>query len=317
LKSREFSRRWFLKAGSVGLAGLWSSCSDQLGARALRGFLAESCRAVRQPKFTPRPQFWDPNRITAAWLGHSTVLVGFYGFTILTDPALLRRIGADSCLGTLGPKRLIAPALKPNQLPPIDLVLLSHAHMDHLDLATLRALPGNPRTVTAHATEDLLTGPRSSFPVALRWGQRTRISTRNGDAEVQAFEVKHWGARWRHDTYRGYNGYVVACEGRRILFGGDTAHTRSFRDLRRAGPFEFAIMPIGAYQPWVCSHCTPEQAVGMANDARANYLLPIHFKTFAFGREGSVEPLVRLEAAIESDRIGWRDIGETFVCPFT
>ncbi len=317
LKSRRFSRRWFLQAGSVGLAGLWSGCSDQLGARALRGFLAESCRAVLQPKFIPRPQSWDSNAITAAWLGHSTVLVGFYGFTILTDPALLRRIGADSCVGNLGPKRLIAPALKPEQLPPIDLVLLSHAHMDHLDLATLRGLPGNPRIVTAHATEDLLTHHQASNPVALRWGARTRISTRNGDVEVQAFEVNHWGARWRHDTYRGYNGYVVGREGRKVLFGGDTAQTESFRALRGSGPFELAIMPIGAYQPWVCSHCTPEQAVGMVNDAGADYLLPVHFKTFAFGREGSAEPVLRLEAAIEPDRIGWRDIGETFVCPKT
>lgn len=294
---------------------MWSGCSDQLGARAVRGFLAESCRPVLKPKARPRLESWDSNSITAAWLGHSTVLVGFYGFNILTDPVLFRRIGAATCVGTLGPKRLVAPALTPNQLPPIDLVLLSHAHMDHMDLASLRALPGRPQAVTAYATEDLLMHTRVRAPAALRWGESTRISTPNGDAEVRAFEVKHWGARWRHDTYRGYNGYVVAREGRKIIFGGDTARIETFRGLRGAGPFEIAIMPIGAYQPWICSHCTPEQAVRMANEAGADYLLPIHFKTFAFGREGPVEPLVRLEAAIESDRIGWREVGETFVCP--
>jgi L-ascorbate metabolism protein UlaG (beta-lactamase superfamily) len=281
----------------------------------LRGFLAESCRTVLKPKIIPRPESWDSNRITAAWLGHSTVLINFYGVTILTDPALLRRIGADTCVGTVGPKRLIAPALGPAQLPPIDLVLLSHAHMDHMDPATLRALPGSPRVVTAHATEDLLTHTSLRDPAALRWGDRTRVETDKGDLEVEAFEVKHWGARWRHDTYRGYNGYVVSREGKRIIFGGDTAWISSFRSLRCRGPFELAIMPIGAYQPWIASHCTPEQAAGMTTDAGALYLLPVHFKTFAFGREGTVEPLVRLEAAIESERIGWREVGETFVCP--
>ena len=298
----------------MGLAGLWSGCSAPLGARAVRGFFAESCRPVLTPKLKPRPRFWDPNTITASWLGHSTVLIGFYGFNILTDPALFRRIGADTRLGTLGPKRLVAPALRPQELPPLDLVLLSHAHMDHMDLATLRALPSRPRCVTAHSTEDLLLGTKLSSPVALRWGEKTCVSTSNGDAEVTAFEVKHWGARWRHDKYRGYNGYVVGREGKKIIFGGDTAWTESFGSLRGAGPFEFAIMPIGAYEPWICSHCTPEQAVRMTNDAGAAYLLPIHFKTFAFGREGILEPLVRLDKVLESGRLGWREVGETFVC---
>ena len=279
----------------------------------MRGFLAETCRTVLVPKARPRPQSWDPNTITASWLGHSTVLIGFYGFNILTDPALFRRIGADTCLGTVGPKRLVRAALRPEELPPIDLVLLSHAHMDHLDVPTLRALPGRPRAITAHATEDLLSDTKLTCPTALRWGEKTRVSTRNGQAEVQAFEVNHWGARWRHDKYRGYNGYVVAREGKKILFGGDTAWTGSFRSLRSSGPFEFAIMPNGAYQPWICSHCTPEQGVRMANDAGASYFQPIHFKTFAFGSEGTAEPMARLEAVLESDRLGWREIGETFV----
>lgn len=285
-----------------------------MAARAVRGFLAESCRSIHKPKFTPRPQLWDSEAITATWLGHSTVLVGFYGFNILTDPVLCRRIGADTFVGTVGPKRLVAPALRAQQLPPIDLVLLSHAHMDHLDLATLRQLPGNPQTVTAHATGDILSETRLRNPLELRWGEEARVSSNQGEALVRAFEVKHWGARWRHDTYRGYNGYIIEREGKRIIFGGDTAMTDSFGALRTGKPFEFAIMPIGAYQPWVCSHCTPEQAVRMTNAADADRLLPVHFKTFAFGREGTVEPMERLEQAIGSDRIGWREVGETFVC---
>jgi L-ascorbate metabolism protein UlaG (beta-lactamase superfamily) len=239
-------------------------------------------------------------------------LLNFYGMTILTDPVLGKRAGANTLVGTVGAKRLIAPALKVRQLPPIDLVLLSHAHMDHMDLATLRALPGTPRAVTAHDTADLLESTHLKQPKSLKWGESARISTDHGDATVSAIEVKHWGARWKLDKYRGYNGYVVEREGKKIIFGGDTAWKESFRSLRSQGPFELALMPIGAYKPWINSHCTPEQAVRMANDAGAKHFLPIHFKTFPFGREGSIEPMERLQAAIENDRIGWRDVGQTF-----
>ena len=146
----------------------------------MREFVAETRRPILKTKLTPAPEHWDPNNITAAWLGHATVLLNFYGFTILTDPVLFRRVGADTCVGTIGAKRLVDPALRPSQLPPIDLVLLSHAHMDHLDFATLRALPGTPRVVTAHATDDLLRGTRLKEPKALAWGERARIRTRNG-----------------------------------------------------------------------------------------------------------------------------------------
>jgi L-ascorbate metabolism protein UlaG (beta-lactamase superfamily) len=301
-----------LTLGSFGAAGVWISSSDQLAARAVRGFVAETGRTVLKPKFIPTPESWNSSRITAAWLGHSTVLMNFYGMTILTDPVLGKRAGADTMVGTIGAKRLIAPALKVRQLPQIDLVLLSHAHMDHLDLATLRALPGTPRVVTAHNTADLLESTHLKQPKSLKWGESACVSTEHGVATVSAFEVKHWGARWKVDKYRGYNGYVVEREGKKLIFGGDTAWTESFRSLRGKEPYELAIMPIGAYQPWVCSHCTPEQAVRMANDAGAKYFLPIHTKTFPLGREGVVEPMERLQAAIENDRIGWRDVGQTF-----
>jgi L-ascorbate metabolism protein UlaG (beta-lactamase superfamily) len=292
--------------------GVWAGCSDNIGTRTVRGLVSDARRDILKPKFIPTPALWDANGLTASWLGHSTVLVNFYGLTILTDPVLFNHAGADVGFGTIGPKRLIAPALTVRQLPPIDLVLLSHGHMDHLNSATLRCFPSTTRAVTAKATADLLGDTRLKEPVELAWGEKSTVTTAHGDVEVEAFEVRHWGARWRYDTQRGYNGYVLSREGKKIIFGGDTAWTDSFRSLRGKGPFELAIMPIGAYQPWVQSHCTPEQAVRMANDAGAKHFLPVHFKTFKFGREGVDEPVERLEAAIEAERIGWRDVGETF-----
>jgi len=278
----------------------------------VRGLVGEARRKVLKPDSVPSPESWDSNQITAAWLGHSTVLLNFYGLTILTDPLLGKRAGADTLVGTVGVKRLVAPALKARELPAIDLVLLSHAHMDHLNPATIRSLPGDPRAITAHATDDLLADCGLHSIDTLRWGESVRISTEHGAVNVEAFQVKHWGARWKLDKFRGYNGYIVEREGKKIIFGGDTAWTPTFRPLRSRGPFEMALMPIGAYNPWLCSHCTPEQAVQMANDAGAKHFLPMHFKTFPFGREGVLEPMERLENAIEPERIGWRDVGQTF-----
>ncbi|HLP75322.1 MAG TPA: MBL fold metallo-hydrolase [Candidatus Paceibacterota bacterium] len=298
--------------GSLGLCGAWAGASDILPARLLRGFIAESRRNLLSPAAIPNPNLWNSNTITAAWLGHASVLLNFHGVTILTDPALFNRIGADTPAGTIGPKRLIKPALTPGQLPEIDLVLLSHAHMDHLDPATLRWLPAATKAVTAHSTKDLLRDMKFKDQTELSWGQKTSVATANGKVEIEAFEVNHWGARWKYDRQRGYNGYIISREGKKIIFGGDTAWCDSFAGLRGKGPFEMAIMPIGAYDPWIFAHCSPEQAVKMADQAGAKYFLPIHFNTFPFGREGVNEPLERMEAAIDSDRIGWREVGRTF-----
>jgi L-ascorbate metabolism protein UlaG (beta-lactamase superfamily) len=309
--SNIFSRRRFLAVGTLGCAGLWASCSSTVSARTLRGLVADASRTMIVPKAVPTPASWNDGQVTAAWLGHASVLINFYGLKVITDPVLHRRIGADTPAGTIGPKRLVAPALSPDQLPDIDLVVLSHAHMDHLDHATLRDLPGRPRVVSAYGTADLLQHPNLHAPETLRWGERAMVRTGRGEIEVTAFEVKHWGARWRHDKHRGYNGYVLARGSRKLIFGGDTARTDSFRTLRSHGPIDAAIMPIGAYNPWVCSHCTPEEALAMTDDAGAEHFLPIHFKTFPFGQEDRSEPLRRLQAAINPQRIGWKDIGET------
>jgi hypothetical protein len=196
LKKRKVSRRRFITVGSLGMAGAWAGLSDQIGARMVRGLIEETGRGVLKPKLTPKPDLWDPNKITAAWLGHSTVLVNFYGLTILTDPVLRKRVGADTLLGTIGAKRLVAPGLRASQLPPIDLVLLSHAHMDHLDPRTLRSLggvSGRPQAVTARATADLLHDSNLEDPRELGWGEKTVISTAQGEVEIEAFEVKQWG----------------------------------------------------------------------------------------------------------------------------
>jgi L-ascorbate metabolism protein UlaG (beta-lactamase superfamily) len=262
---------------------------------------------------TPTPHAWDDNGITLAWLGHATVLINFYGLRILTDPVLFPRIGIDAWLLSIGPRRLVSCALTSSALPDIDLVLISHAHFDHLDTRSLATLPGRPAAVMATRTSDLLPRRRYSEIVELGWDQLARIRTKRGDVEIRALEVKHWGARLGRDTYRGYNGYVLAREGRSLLFGGDTAHTPLFASHRRYGPFEAALMPIGAYDPWIRNHCTPEQSVAMARAAGAGLFVPIHHKSFRLSNEPFDEPIERTELALanEPERLALRDIGET------
>ena len=270
-------------------------------------------RDIPAAPHTPNPWIWPDNAVTLSWLGHASVLINFYGVRVLTDPVLLPRIGVDAWIATVGPQRLVAAALLPSQLPDLDVVLLSHAHFDHLDTATLSALPGRPAFVMARGTSDLLPRRRHASVRELLWGESARITTPRGDLDVRAIEVKHWGARLRHDTYRGYNGYILAREGRSILFGGDTASTPLFRSYRRYGPYDAAIMPIGAYDPWIHNHCTPEQSIVMADAAGARLFVPIHHKSFQLSREPIDQPIERAEIALahEQGRLALRDLGET------
>jgi L-ascorbate metabolism protein UlaG (beta-lactamase superfamily) len=293
------------------------SVSSSRAARWARRLAQETRRKVEPAPFIPRPAGWSDNRITLAWLGHSTVLVNFYGIRILTDPALAKNVGISYGLGTIGPKRFVAPALTSAQLPPIDVVLLSHAHMDHMDLPTMRLLGSTPAAVTARTTRDLLVGTGLKHITELGWGERVNCRTDRGDLQIEAFEVKHWGQRWPSELPRGYNGYILRREGRAILFGGDTALTPTLGDIKSRGPFAVAIMPIGAYRPWIWNHCTPEEALSMANAARAKFIVPVHHQTFRLSEEPRNEPIERLAAALEREpeRMAVRQIGQTFEVP--
>jgi L-ascorbate metabolism protein UlaG (beta-lactamase superfamily) len=264
--------------------------------------------APRHPAFHE----WPHAGLHAAWIGHTTVYLSIDGFTILTDPVFSSKIGINFGAMTIGLKRLVEPAAQISAFPRPDLILLSHAHMDHFDIPSLRRLAhGETTVITASSTRDLL--PRACHFRAtheLAWNDSIRV----GPATIRAFEVRHWGARMRTDVHRGYNGYLLDIGRFRIVFGGDTAHTDSFRALRSSKAVDLAIMPIAAYDPWIQAHCTPEQALAMANDAGADFILPVHHKTFELGREPRSEPIERLlrAAGPSPDRIVTRDIGQEF-----
>ena len=281
-----------------------------------REWTVESLRPMAPVSAHPRPNEWSNDALTAAWLGHSTVLINFFGITILTDPVLFPRIGIRiPPLFTIGPKRLTKPALKFHELPSIDLVLLSHAHFDHIDTRTLHRFSKHTAVVTAPRTSDLLRWMRFRDITELRWSEQRELRTDRGSVHIKAFRVNHWGARLRRDVHRGYNGYILERNNHRIIFGGDTAMTDSFAELRDDRPYDLAIMSIGAYEPWIRSHANPEQVVEMCNAAGVRYIMPVHHQTFRLSFEPFREPIERFEAALRNEphRIALREIGETFV----
>ena len=259
----------------------------------------------------PNPKAWPEHGLFGAWIGHSTVLLKIDGFILLTDPVFSNRVGIPIGPLTLGIRRIVEPALRVAELPRIDLILLSHAHMDHFDIRTLRRLENrNTAVITAANTGDLLRAGRYGRVHQLRWGETAKA----GPLTIEAFPVNHWGARMRTDTFRGYNGYTIEAGRYRLLFGGDTAATTSFRCLKRRRPFDLAIMPVGAYDPWIRYHCTPEQAWQMAADAGFDYFLPVHHQTLNLSREPYLEPIERVYGAAgrDPDRVAVARIGQEF-----
>jgi L-ascorbate metabolism protein UlaG (beta-lactamase superfamily) len=269
------------------------------------------------PAERPHPAGWSNDGITGSCLGHSTVLINFAGVRILTDPVFSTRVGPGCPPFVLGPKRHVRPALRPRDFDAPDVLVLSHAHFDHFDVASLRQFSRDTPVVTARDTADLL---RRRFRDVheLDWGQSLTLAPRGDQLKVTALEVAHWGARILRDAHRGYNGYLLEREGHSICFGGDTAYTSAFARLAaRRQTLDLMLMPIGAYNPWIRAHCSPEQAVAMASQAGARTFVPIHHETFQLSSEPMSEPAERIRAAFadEPERLLAVRVGATFRVP--
>ncbi len=248
---------------------------------------------------------WSRRGLSAVWIGHATLLLRVGGLTVLTDPVFSTRIGIGLGLATAGPARKYAPALSIDQLPSIDLILLSHAHFDHLDRPTLARFPRSIPLILAEHTADLVRDLGFSSVREIGWDQSIQF----GPLKLTGRKVKHWGARTFHDAHRSFNAYLIESAGARVLFGGDSAYQNYFRDI---GPIDLAILGIAAYDPYLAAHATPEQAWEMFGHANAAHLLPMHHSTFRLSHEPMHEPMQRLlkTAGVEQDRIIARHIGD-------
>ncbi|MGH7176340.1 MAG: MBL fold metallo-hydrolase [Tepidisphaeraceae bacterium] len=258
-------------------------------------------------RHTPDLSRWQDCSVAAVWIGHATILLRIGGLTVLTDPVMFNRVGVGLGLLTGGPRRFVAPALTIRQLPPLDLILISHAHFDHLDRPTLSRLDRRVPVIAAHATSDLIRDLGFSRVTELRWGESLTV----GALTVTAREVRHWGARTFYDSHRGFNAYLIEASRHRVLYGGDTGFHDLFKDIGRV---DLAILGIGGYDPYIQAHANPEQAWQMADHVRAEHVLPMHHSTFRLSYEPIHEPLQRLLSAAGSgrQRIVIREIGQSW-----
>lgn len=305
---RRIRRRTWLGGIGLGAAGVGAGLAYNAAPMFWKQFAREIGEPVQPPPVRPDPRRWPDKGLFAAWLGHATVLLKIDGYTILTDPVFSTRVGLNLGPLTLGLKRLVEPAIEIESLPRVDLILLSHAHMDHFDIPSLRALESRKvELVTARGTTDLLRPERYARVREMGWNDTLRA----GSVTLRGIEVRHWGARMRTDTWRGYNAYLLTAGRWRVLFGGDTAMTDTFRQV---GGADVALMPIGAYNPWISNHCSPEQAWRMADQAKSEYVLPVHHATFNLSREPVHEPVHRLldAAGHHHHRVALTKIGEEF-----
>ena len=269
----------------------------------------------------PDPTQWRKDEINISWIGHSTILMNLFGTIIVTDPVLFEKIGLDILGITIGQSRYSEPALEIDKFPCPDIVLLSHAHFDHMDYKTLSRFtflyPGKINCITAYNTSDVIADLDWKSLKVMDWNEEYFLN----DLKFSAIEVKHFGWRFpfERDRSRGYikngrsyNAYLIEKKGKKVLFGGDTALSNKFIPF---GGVDIAIMPIGAYNPWRKNHCDPEEALKMAvNDLKAKVFIPIHCCTFRQGIEPIDEPLKWLNNSVKNYKIdlGLKNIGETY-----
>ena len=283
---------------------------------------------VRQTRPPPRV---DGDRMLVTWIGHATVLVQTEGLNILTDPIWSE---VASPFAPLGPNRVRSPGVRFEDLPRIDLVLISHNHYDHLDLPTLKRLwaRDRPAIVTGLGNDAILKSAR----VPARsgdWGDKISIFDRcpptarcAPKAQVRIERVQHWSSRWGTDRNRAlWSGFSILLPGGNIFFAGDTGWgDGSWADeAGRNGPIRLAILPIGAYEPrevMKSNHVDPVEAVAAFERLQPTMALGVHWGTFQLTFEPIGDPPRRLAAALGARGVDPRrfvatEVGRTFRVP--
>jgi L-ascorbate metabolism protein UlaG (beta-lactamase superfamily) len=261
---------------------------------------------------TRPPARVEGERMLVTWIGHATVLVQTAGLNILTDPIWSERAGPFG----FGPRRVAAPGVRFEDLPTIDLVLVSHNHYDHMDLATLKRLWDRDRPVIVTSLgNDAILRSRGIEAVALDWeGWTSVVSPRRitgpgeyePDAQVMVARNHHWGSRWFADRNRAlWSGFVVSLKGGNLFFAGDTGLGDGKWPAEAYGgyPIRLALIPIGAFrfqpgQMGTASHVGPIDAVKVFEGLRASRAVPIHWGTFRLSYEAYDTPPRMLNEAM-------------------
>ncbi|MCK4716948.1 MAG: MBL fold metallo-hydrolase [Candidatus Marinimicrobia bacterium] len=255
------------------------------------------------------------------WLGHSTFLIRLNGKTILTDPFLTERA---SPITWAGPKRFIPPGISIKKLPAIDIIIVSHNHYDHLDEKTIESLHGkeNIHIVVPLGLKTFFTQRGYPNVKELDWGENTWVD----GIQMTSLPAVHFSGRGIGDWNKTlWCSWAIISSSGKYYFAGDTAYSYTiFRDIReKYKSFNFAIVPIGAYEPpeiMKTVHTTPEEAIRIGQDIRAKVMVASHWGTIELSDEPHWEPPRRFKkhaakVGIPQEQIWVMKIGETRILP--
>jgi L-ascorbate metabolism protein UlaG (beta-lactamase superfamily) len=264
-------------------------------------------KLVRHSAVTPRtgraskPVLVKPGQMGLTFIGHSSFFLQIGGQNIVIDPNYAKWIFVL--------KRLRRPGVKVRDLPAIDVVLVSHAHFDHLHRPSLRAIARHSRKlngvapiliVPEHVT-DLVFDLGFRKVIEMKWWEELQVR----NLTITHTPAQHWGARIIRDMHRGFGGYVIKSNKHSVYHSGDTAYFEGFSEIGRRLQPELALLPIGAYDPpsFRNVHTSPEDAVQAFRDMNARWMVPMHYGTFRLSHEPMDEPLQKLEEQAEKHHL--------------
>ncbi|MDT8070935.1 MAG: MBL fold metallo-hydrolase [Terriglobia bacterium] len=274
----------------------------------LRRKARQFSKLVKHSALTPRtgvsrkPVLAQKSQLGITFIGHSSFFLQLAGKSLVVDPNFARWLFVL--------KRLRQPGLRIADLPPIDAVLVTHAHFDHLHRPSLRAIARatrrksgrRPLIIVPQHVRDIVFDLGFEDVIEMNWWDQFRL----GDLSIAHTPSNHWGARVIRDMHRGFGGYVIQNGKRSVYHAGDTAFFEGFHEIgRRLNP-EIALLPIGAYEPpsFRRVHTSPEDAVQAFVDLKAERMIPMHYGTFKLSHEPMEEPVQRLRADAEKRGIG-------------
>jgi L-ascorbate metabolism protein UlaG (beta-lactamase superfamily) len=281
------------------------------------GILVRDSAFTRRTGSSHKPVIVHEREMGVTFIGHSSFFIQMAGKNLVIDPNFARWLVVL--------KRLKRPGLKVRDLPPIDYVLVSHAHMDHLHRPSLRAIARLTRVECGHAPTIIV--PRAVEDLVRRLGYTQIVELDTWEAlkesglEITHVPSQHWGARMLRDYHRGFGGYVLRSGMHSVYHAGDTAYFEGFREIGKKLKPELALLPIGAYHPpsFRNVHTSPEDALQGFLDLGAKFMIPMHYGTFRLSHEPVHEPVQRLLAAAEAEGVSNRvfvlEEGKTMIFP--
>ncbi len=280
-----------LRPGADVKANAYESRSPQTRACVWHSGATFGGDSANRPSY--KPKLVSNGELGLTFIGHASFFLQIGGQNVIIDPNFARWLFVL--------KRLRQPGVRLRDLPPIDLVLVTHAHFDHLHRPSLRAIVQQarnrgadpPTIVVPHHVLDLVSDLGFGDVVELDWWN----SYRHRGLTVTHVPSRHWGARIIKDSHRGYGGYVLRDSKHSVYHAGDTAYFSGFREIGQRLAPELALLPIGAYNPpsFRNVHTNPADATRAFLDLKARWMVPMHYGTFKLSHEPMDEPLQLLE----------------------